>query len=174
MQMTHRRELRSYDYVNHPVETVRTALLGDPLAVFKRATTAGAASAAALLHVRVGALELAADIDVRILGIEDGRSPDERQSTNISFEWKSTRNAGMFPTMHGVLSVYPLSPTETQLEINGTYDPPLGRVGEALDALALHRIAEASVVGFVRDLATFLRSSLPGETTMLVDSASQR
>jgi hypothetical protein len=62
--------------------------------------------------------------------------------------------------MRATLTVYPLTPTETQLDLAGTYDPPLGVLGEAVDAIAMHRIAEQSVTGFVRDVAAFLRGSL--------------
>ena len=62
--------------------------------------------------------------------------------------------------MRGRLSVYPLSRSETQLEFEGVYDPPLGLLGDAIDAMAGHRIAEASVLQFLRDVAALLRSEL--------------
>jgi hypothetical protein len=62
--------------------------------------------------------------------------------------------------MKATLTVYPLTPTETQLQLDGTYDPPLGALGEAIDAVALHRFAQSSVVSFIREVATHLRRSL--------------
>ena len=53
--------------------------------------------------------------------------------------------------MTAVLAVYPLTATETQLDFSGQYDPPLGAVGDAVDALVGHRIAEASVHRFVTE-----------------------
>ena len=66
----------------------------------------------------------------------------------------------LFPLMTAVLAVYPLTATETQLDFSGQYDPPLGAVGDAVDALIGHRIAEASVHRFVTDVARYLREHL--------------
>ena len=49
---------------------------------------------------------------------------------------------------------------ETQLDFSGQYEPPLGAVGDAVDALVGHRIAEASVHRFVTDVARYLREHL--------------
>jgi hypothetical protein len=62
--------------------------------------------------------------------------------------------------MSSVLAIYPLTSTETQLDFLGRYDPPLGLVGEAMDAIVGHRIAEASVHRFVTDIARYLREHL--------------
>ena len=58
------------------------------------------------------------------------------------------------------LTIYPLAAGETQLALEGTYDPPLGWIGDAIDAIAMHRVAEESVAGFVRDVAAYLRTPL--------------
>ena len=50
--------------------------------------------------------------------------------------------------------------TETQLDFEGDYEPPLGLIGNAVDSVIGHRIAEASVHRFVTDVATHLRDSL--------------
>jgi hypothetical protein len=62
--------------------------------------------------------------------------------------------------MEATLSVYPLSAHETQLDLHGRYRPPLGVVGNALDALVGHRIAEATVLRFVQDIATRINAEL--------------
>ena len=159
--MTHRRELRAYDYVNRPLAAVRMALLADPLTVFRRATSTGAADAVehgpSELRVRVGAIELASDISIELVSIEEGRSPLDQTATNVTLTWKSSKHPGWFPQLRGVLAIYALSPTETQLDFAGTYEPPMGLFGNALDAIALHRVAETSVKGFIGEIAKFLR-----------------
>jgi hypothetical protein len=62
------------------------------------------------------------------------------------------------------LSVWPLSPSETQLEIEGDYRPPLGPLGGAFDAAVGHRIAQASVHKLLEDLIEQLRRDLPRNT----------
>jgi hypothetical protein len=62
--------------------------------------------------------------------------------------------------MDASLSAYPLSPDETQLDLDGHYQPPLGTVGSALDSAAGHRIAEATVLRLLRDVRAQLLSEL--------------
>jgi hypothetical protein len=62
--------------------------------------------------------------------------------------------------MHAELSVYPLTATETQLDFSGDYEPPFGILGNAVNAIVGHRIAEASVHRFVTEVAEYLRSTL--------------
>lgn len=62
--------------------------------------------------------------------------------------------------MDATLTAYPLTPGETQLDLDGHYQPPLGTVGSALDSAAGHRIAEATVLRLLRDVRTELLSEL--------------
>jgi hypothetical protein len=156
-------ELRVYDYVNHPYASVREVLCLEPLAIFQRATMTAAARANALgaeLHVPIGPLELAADITIRVVSTETATSPFGKEATVLALEWKSAKRAGLFPTMTATLSAYALTSTETQLDLCGTYNPPMGLFGDAIDAMGLHRIAEASVQRWVQDVAAFLRAEL--------------
>ena len=154
-------QLHAYDYVNRPYEAVRASLLADPLGTFQRATAASTRTEAssAELHAKVGGVEVGMDVTIEIVAIENGRSPDDRPATNLTIEWKATHRPGLFPTMRATLSVYALTPTETQLDFAGTYDPPLGIVGEAVDAIAMHGIAKESVTGFVHEVARFLAAN---------------
>jgi hypothetical protein len=77
--------------------------------------------------------------------------------TRIPIQWSAAQRAALFPIMNAELSVYPLTATETQLDFLGRYEPPLGIVGGALDAMAGHRIAEASVHRLVADIVNYLR-----------------
>jgi hypothetical protein len=157
--------LRVFDYVNHPYDQVRDALKADPLAVFRRATTAAAARADALtaeLHARIGPVDVSADIDIHVHSTDEGTSPLSTPATNFTLEWKAAKSPGLFPVMKAVLSVYALTATETQLDLEGDYQPPLGPLGRALDAAVGHRVAEASVHRFIEQIATHLRESIPG------------
>jgi hypothetical protein len=62
--------------------------------------------------------------------------------------------------MKAELAVYPLTATETQLDLSGNYDPPFGALGSVIDAVLMHRIAEASVHQFIKDIAVYLRAEL--------------
>lgn len=159
-----RQEIRSYDYVNHPYARVRDALVADPAGIFRAATRAAAGRASAVaaeLRVTVGGLDVAAEIAVTIGAIEDQPTgPVGGPLTRIDLSWEAARHPQWFPLMSGALAVYPLTATETQLDFLGRYDPPLGLVGSAVDALAGHRIAEASVHRFIGDVARYLRGAI--------------
>jgi hypothetical protein len=61
--------------------------------------------------------------------------------------------------MSAELDIYPITKSETQLDFKGEYDPPLGLMGKAIDAVVGHRIAEASVHQFVSEVAAYLREN---------------
>ncbi len=75
-------------------------------------------------------------------------------------EWEAAERPRLFPLMNAQLSLYPLTARETQLDFLGQYDPPLGLLGGAVDAVIGHRIAEASVHRLVADVARYLRQAL--------------
>jgi len=160
--MSQRREIRTYDYVNHPYSRVRDVLVADPAAVLRAATTAAASraeSVAAELRVDVGGVQVGAEITTSIGEIEEsGGVAGSSPVTRIAIEWQAARRPHLFPLMSAVLSVYPLTATETQLDFLGRYEPPLGLLGDALDAMVGHRIAEASVHRFIGDVAHYLRT----------------
>jgi hypothetical protein len=66
----------------------------------------------------------------------------------------------LFPFMRAELSIYPLTATETQLDLWGLYEPAFGAVGKAMDAVVGHRIAEVSVHRFITEVAAYLRQAL--------------
>lgn len=164
MHPTHKtHELHCYEYVNQPYTTVRNALRADPAGLFNRATTNAAhraQSVVASLHVELGSLDLAADVEIRFGTVTEEEHPVFRRMTTIPLTWAGARSPALFPAMNAVLRVFPLSPTETQLELKGTYDPPLGVLGAAIDALVMHRVADASVHRFLAEVAQQLRVEL--------------
>ena len=81
-------------------------------------------------------------------------------ATTLPVEWEASRSPRLFPVMKAEVSVYPITATETQIDFHGSYDPPMGALGTAMNAVAGHRIAEASVHRFVRDVATYLRETI--------------
>lgn len=83
--------------------------------------------------------------------------------TSIELCWQAADTPGLFPAMNAELRVYPLSFTETQIELVGSYEPPMGVLGSAVDAVVGHRVAEASVHRFVRAICERLKQELGGE-----------
>jgi hypothetical protein len=154
--------IRSYDYVNHPYERVRDVLRADALEVFQAATRAAYSRAESLsseLRLEVGSIGIATDIliDVEPAVESVGQAGP---TTRIGLNWQAKQRPHLFPLMDAVLAVYPLTGTETQLEFDGRYEPPLGILGSVIDAVVGKRIAEACVQRFVVDVARHLRVRL--------------
>ena len=161
--MSKGREIRCYDYINQPYERVRDALSRDAPTLFQSATKAAASRAQSIaseLRVNVGGLGVATDINISVNKIEETSEAMAGRITRLHLEWAAANMPSLFPFMKAELAIYPLTATETQLDFSGLYDPPLGAVGKALNAIAGHRIAEVAVHKFVNDVAGYLRESL--------------
>jgi hypothetical protein len=157
-------QIRSYDYVNHPYQQVRDALTKDARAVFQSATKAAASranSVASQLRVNIAGVEVATDIAISVKSIEERKDEaTSAPSTCLQLEWEAATSPRLFPFMRAELSIYPLTATETQLDFCGLYEPPLGALGSAINAIVGHRIAEVSVHRFVTEVAEYLRTTL--------------
>ena len=158
------REIRCYDYVNHPYERVRDSLKHDALKVFQSATKTAASrvqSVAAELHVDFGSVGVKTDINIELKRIEEKAGDAvSMPTTRLLLEWEAATMSRFFPLMKGALSLYPLTSSETQLDFCGVYEPPFGAVGKTMNAIVGHRIAEVSVHRFVSDVAGYLRQAL--------------
>lgn len=157
------REIRCYDYVNRPYGQVRDALAKDALAIFQAATRAAATRAQSLaseLRVDLGGIAVEAEILISVKKVEEKEAAMAEPVTRIELEWQAAKMPGLFPLMKAELAAYPLTSSETQLDFSGAYEPPLGPVGKALNAVAGHRIAESCVHRFVSDVAAYLRQEL--------------
>ncbi len=162
--MSKGREIRCFDYVNHPYEKVRDVLGTRALHVFHDATkiaTTRAGDVASELSVNLAGLEIGTDIAITVKEIDE-RPADVTSPpvTRLQLEWEAASAPRLFPFMRAELKVYPLTATETQLDLSGRYEPPLGALGGAVDAVIGHRIAEASVHRFLTEIASHLKTSL--------------
>lgn len=154
------RQFRCFDYVNQGFEAVDRTLTKDPISLFGRATAAANGTnepGHARLHVSLGPLDVATPITLELWAhYKRGRAAGEPRAT-FDLSWRATRAAAAFPVMDAELLLYPLSGTETQLELVCEYQPPLGVVGNALDAAGLHLLAEQAITRFLREVAERLR-----------------
>jgi len=157
------REIRCFDYVNHTYEQVRDTLIADAPTVFQAATKAAASraqSVASELRVNIGGIGVATDIAISVKKIEEKISESMgTPGTRLELEWEAANLPSLFPFMRAELDIYPLTATETQLDFFGLYEPPLGAMGKALNAMVGHRIAEVAVHRFVNDVAAYLRET---------------
>ena len=75
----------------------------------------------------------------------------------------------LVPSLEGSLDAAWLGPGRTHLALSGTYEPPLGIMGRALDRALLHRVAEAVAQRFLEAVARELEAA----ATMAADGHGQ-
>lgn len=162
--MSNGKTIRVYDYVNRPYASVRERLVSDTAGVFRNATKVAAERARSIaseLHVNIAGIEVGADIAIRVNSVSSvEQSVTAPESTRIEIEWEAAKMPRLFPFMKAELFIYPLTATETQLDLVGNYEPPLGLVGTVLNSAVGYRIAQASVHRFIMDVASYLRHEL--------------
>ena len=78
--------------------------------------------------------------------------------TEIPITWRATYLEQLFPVMSGKVELAPVDRSGTRLTVSGMYEPPLGRVGEQLDAAFMHKVAEATVAELAESIANRLQA----------------
>lgn len=162
--MTTPAKIRTYQYVNRSYDRVRATLMQKGATLFQSATRAATARTdqlASTLKVSIQGFELGVDVHLQVYDVKDDPSAAlHAPVTRVRLGWEAAKGSALFPKMEATLSAWPLAAEETQIEIEGSYQPPMGALGKALDGLVLHRLAEASVHRFLDDVVEQLRKDL--------------
>jgi len=106
-------------------------------------------------RLRVGPAAAASKlVAVRVL------DPVYHQDTmRAALRWEATGVAGdLFPVLDADLSISPAGEHSTRLVLSGSYRPPLGRLGAALDRAILHHLADATIDALLHSIADALAS----------------
>ena len=107
--------------------------------------------------VAVGPGALAKRVRARLL--EPHRAGN---STVVPVRWEATGPTGkLFPSLDADLAVTPVDAITCVLSLIGSYRPPLGAVGGALDQVAMRRVAQATVDGWLRQIASAVTAGHP-------------
>jgi hypothetical protein len=158
--MSKPKTLRCYQYVTRPYDIVRGELRAHAADILRAATASAAHRATELtttLHLAAGPIDVGIDVRVEPQGMrEEAGVGGLPPATRIDLAWEAARAPSLFPAMRCTLSCWALSATETQLELEGEYRPPLGAVGAAIDGAVLHRVAEATVHRLLEDVCSEL------------------
>jgi hypothetical protein len=127
-------------HIRQPIQQVSEALLDAPSKWFPKSVG---------VHV--------AGIPVRKrVTVEFGEPVKTTTWAVIPISWRPTFAKKLLPVMHGKVDVSPVSKEETRLTVSGMYEPPLGRLGEQLDEVVMHNVAE----GTVKELAEVIAGRL--------------
>jgi len=110
---------------------------------------------------RVGAIGLSKLVRVQVR--ELART---EQSAGIALRWEAAGpGGGLFPVLDADVRLTPVGEHVTLLSMAGSYRPPLGSLGKALDQAILHRVADATIRGFVAQLAARIGGGQSGGAT---------
>ncbi|MGC2131587.1 MAG: SRPBCC family protein [Candidatus Aquilonibacter sp.] len=71
---------------------------------------------------------------------------------------RAASDEGFFPHFEGTLSVTPVG-TQSELWLQGTYDPPFGPIGALLDRTVLRHAAKRSLESFLQRIADDVESN---------------
>jgi hypothetical protein len=146
--------LHDFAYVPIAAERIRERILANhgawlsPLAV-------AAASEGEALRLRVGPAGSLPMLG-KTVSVEVGEPITRGDVTVVPLTWRATGAPALFPALTADLEVAAMGAGLTQLTLRGSYDPPFGTVGQRLDRILLHRVAEASVRSFLHQLAAGL------------------
>jgi len=146
--------VHDYVYVPLAADRVRDQILSGSGAWLSPLAVAAAGEGEAL-RLRVGPT-LALPLLSKTVAVETGDPLVRGDVTVVPIVWRATGAPGLFPVLAADLEVATLDPHLTQLTLRGRYEPPLGALGQRLDRLLLHRLAEASVRAFLRRVAEAL------------------
>jgi hypothetical protein len=150
--------LHDYAFVPVPAEWVCARIIADQ-GGWLSGLAAGAAREGESLRLRVGPIEPLPLLSKTVTLHAD--QPIVRgEATIVPLTWRATGSQGIFPVLNADLEVSALSPQITQLTLRGSYEPPLGLVGQRLDRLLLHRVAEATIRSFMHRLADSLADTV--------------
>ncbi len=112
-------------------------------------TSEDAYSREATQMMRVGAVGLSKLVRVQVRELAWNA-----ESAGLAIRWEATGPRGaLFPVLDADIRLVPAGEQVTALTMAGSYRPPLGVVGETLDRTILHRIATATVRGFLARVA---------------------
>ncbi|MBV8529028.1 MAG: hypothetical protein JOZ75_11990 [Candidatus Dormibacteraeota bacterium] len=149
--------VHDFTYIHVPAGVVRAHLVEGPRAWLDSLATQAAAAGDAL-SLRLGPHGQHSTLSKHI-AVEIGQAVPRDGAVVVPLTWHATGAPALFPVFSGDIELAAIGGAETQLSIWGRYDPPLGAFGEALDRFGLHRVAEASVRAFLRDLAQSIEAS---------------
>lgn len=99
------------------------------------------------VRVGVGGLSKLVRVQVRELAHSDA-------SAGLAIRWEATGPGGrLFPVLDADITLAPAGEHAALLAIAGSYRPPLGSFGEAVDRAILNRVATATIRTFLAHLA---------------------
>lgn len=131
-------------HIGHPIQQVSDAMLESPAKWFPKS-----------VGIHVGGIPVRKRVKV-----EFGEPVRMPTWAVIPISWRPTFAERLLPVMNGKVDVAPAGKDETRLTVSGMYEPPLGRLGEELDATLMHNVAEGTVKELAQSIAERLGKAI--------------
>ncbi len=133
--------------VGFTVARERLASLADGDGLRRTSQDAYSSESTHMSRVAVGGLSKLVRVQVRKLTWTE-------ESAGFAIRWEATGpEGGLFPVLDADIRLAPAGERATLLTMAGSYRPPLGAVGAALDRTILRRVAAATIRRFLNQLA---------------------
>ncbi len=72
----------------------------------------------------------------------------------LSLRWQASGPGGsLLPVLDADITLTPQGAAAVKLRLDGSYRPPLGKLGEQLDRAIMHRVASATIHAFLASIA---------------------
>lgn len=86
----------------------------------------------------------------RLVAVKFGGPVPRGDSVVVALRWEAIGpGGGLFPALDANLTLARAGAAVATLRLEGAYRPPLGALGAGLDRAVLHRVADATVQGFL-------------------------
>jgi len=105
------------------------------------------------LRARVGPNDGALAKEVRL---ELGVAEIHRAGLIYPISWSATGAEILFPKLNADLTLSHVGLGQTRIALEGTYDPPLGKLGRVVDRVMLRKVADSTIKTWVDQLANAL------------------
>ena len=90
----------------------------------------------------------------KLVRVQARELPWTDRVAGLAIRWEATGpGGGLFPILDADIRLARAGEHLTVLSVAGVYRPPLGALGEALDRVILHRVAVATIRGFMAQVA---------------------
>jgi hypothetical protein len=142
--------------VGYPIARERLMRLAECATLLSTSEDAYDHATAGLAKVGLPGLSKLVRVQVRELTMTEG-------SAGLAIRWEATGPGGaLFPVLDADITLTPAADAvdagdagdrASLLAMAGVYRPPLGALGQALDRAILHRVAVATIRGFLAGLA---------------------
>lgn len=154
--------LESFVDIDHPLDLVRRRLGGDSAWLVRLAEEAAQDGEALLVHLSPSSTHRRLGVPARV---RLDRWSDHGKAMLAPIRWEAWTFSGLFPVLDGNLVLSAVTPSTSRLGLCASYRPPLDVIGEWLDRLLLHRVAESTARSFLERVGSTIDEEVTGQSS---------